>query len=63
MPETIYGRARETVNEGLALVTEQDVRRARRDGTGILVRKDGLITPLARDTAKELGVQIGREVK
>lgn len=63
MPEDAGERARETVKGALALVTDQDVRRARRDGTGIMLRKDGLLTPLARDTAKELGVQISREVK
>ncbi len=59
--EAAGGGIRETQG-ALALVTEQDVRRARRDGTAILMTKDGLLTPLARDTAKELGVQISREV-
>lgn len=54
---------REPVTEILALVTEQEVRRARRRGGGIHVRKGGLVTPLARDTAKELGVEIIDEVR
>ena len=61
--ETAGGSMRAPVHGALSLVTEQDIRRARRDGTAILVTKDGLLTPLARDTAKELGVQISREVK
>ncbi len=50
--------------EALALITEEVVRRARRDGAAsLLLAKGGLITPLACDTAKELGVQIAREVR
>ena len=51
------------VREALALVTERDIRKAWREGSDILVRKGGLVTPLARDTAKELGVQISLEVR
>lgn len=52
------GGGRAPNRELLALVTEDAVRRAWRSGSGIMVRNGGLVTPLARDTAKELGVEI-----
>lgn len=47
-----------TANGTLTLVSEEVVRRAWKDKTEIYVKEGTLITPLARDTIKELGVKL-----
>ena len=54
-----------TVREGpertaqpLALVTEEMVRTAARNGSPLVVQKNAVITPLARDTINDLGVEV-----
>ena len=61
--EEMGGRSRSS-SEHLALVTEEAVRKAWREGKkAIHLRPGGLLTPLARDTARELGIEIRPEVK
>jgi ribose 5-phosphate isomerase B len=45
----------------LRLVTEEEVRRAHRQGRReLIIEQRSIVTPLARDTAKELGVLLSR---
>jgi putative phosphotransacetylase len=46
------------VKETVALVTEETVRQAWKDKKDIYVKEGALITPLAKDTIKELGVKL-----
>lgn len=46
------------IGDPLTLVTEETVRQAWKNKTALLVKNGGLITPLARDTIKELGVEV-----
>lgn len=51
----------EVMEEPLTLVTEETVRHAWKNKTSLVVKEGGLITPLARDTIKELGVKVIRK--
>jgi putative phosphotransacetylase len=57
-PRANTNTAVKAMGDPLALVTEDMVRQAWKNKTALLVKDGGLITPLARDTIKELGVEV-----
>ena len=53
----------DVTGEPRRLITEDDVRRAAADGYKIIrYGKDAILTPLARDTASEKGIDLVEEV-
>lgn len=54
-PDTEKARA---LTSPLTLVTEEKVRTAAQNGSPLVVQKRVVITPLAKDTIKELGVEV-----
>jgi hypothetical protein len=52
-----------TVRVGKGAVTERAVRDAAAQGVGLMLPRGAVLTPLARDQARALGVEIEREAK